>query len=65
MMKPHWPDRLPVAVPDIGFPRISLLARNGLIHLLRNCPGPLLCRKAALDCIVWLPSLRPWFGLHS
>ena len=67
MMRPHWPGPLPVAVPDIGFPQnISIGAKWLDSSASADLSGDR-CGVATrlLDRIVWLPSLRPWFGLHS
>jgi hypothetical protein len=66
-MQPHLPSPLPLAVPDIGFAQnISIgpkaLDSAGFADLSGDHCG---VATRPLDRIVWLPSLRPWFALHS
>ena len=67
MMRPHWPGPLPVAVPDIGFPQNISIGPKWLDSSASADLSGDRCGVATrqLDRIVWLPSLRPWFGLHS
>ena len=67
MMHPHWPGPLPVAVPDIGFPQNISIGPKWLDSSASADLSGERCGVATrqLDRIVWLPSLRPWFGLHS
>jgi hypothetical protein len=67
MMHPHLPSPLPVPVPDIGFAQsISIGPKEPNSSGFVDLPGDQ-CSGATrpLDRIVWLPSPRPWFALHS
>jgi hypothetical protein len=62
MMHPHLPSPLPVAVPDIGFAQsISIGPKEPDSCGFADLPGA----TRPLDWIIWLPSPRPWFALHS
>ena len=62
MMHPHLPGPLPAAVPDICFAQsISIGPKEPDSSRFTDLPGA----TRPLDWIVWLPSPRPWFKLHS
>jgi hypothetical protein len=67
MMHPHLPSPLPVAVPDIGFAQsISISPKapdlSGFADVSGDHYG---VATRPPDLMVWLPSLRPWFAIHS
>jgi hypothetical protein len=67
MMHPHFPSPLPVAVPDIGFTQSISIGPKALdsSHFADVSGDPRGLATQPLDRIVWLPSLRSWFSLHS
>jgi hypothetical protein len=67
MMHPHLPSPLPVAVPDIGFAQsISVSSKASDSSGFANLPSDRCgVTTRPLDRIVWLPTPRPWFALHS
>ena len=67
MMHPHFPSPLPVAVPDIGFAQSISIGPKALdSSRFADVPGdPCGLARQPLDRVVWLPSLRSWFALHS
>ena len=65
MMHLHLPSPLPVAVPDIGFAQsISISPKAPASSGFADVSGDGVATRPP-DRIVWLPSLRPWFALHS
>jgi hypothetical protein len=67
MMHPHWPGPLPVAVPGIGFPQNISIGPKVLDSRAFCGLGGDDCGAATRppDRIVWFPSPRPWFAVHS
>jgi hypothetical protein len=62
MLHPYLPSPLPAAVPDIGFAQsISIGPKEPDSSGFTDLPGA----TRPLEWIVWLPSPRSWFALHS
>jgi hypothetical protein len=66
MMHPHLPSPLPVAVPDIGFAQSISLSPKALDSSgFADVSDRWGVATRPSSRIAWLPSLQPWFALHS